>query len=64
MTQAEIKGHEALKAKFPNYPKLPKFIIKGVKTTAKNKGHHDSCLRGFYTRVKNWSNAEEQRISL
>lgn len=56
MTDQQIREHEAMKKKFPNYPKLPKFIRsrnqKGYKKP--NAGLRHSCVMGFYGRVDNW----------
>lgn len=56
MTQQQVKGHEAMKKKFPNYPKLPKFILKrnDKSYTVPNEGLRKSCVMGFYGRVENW----------
>jgi uncharacterized protein YijF (DUF1287 family) len=59
MTELQIKEHEAMKKKFSNYPKLPKFILRrNEKNYEKpNKGLQHSCVMGFYSRVENWYKA-------
>ena len=56
MTNQQVREHEALKKKFPNYPKLPKFIrTRNMKNYKKpNKGLMSSCMMGFYSRLDNW----------
>ena len=59
MTEIQIKEHQAMKNKFSNYPKLPKFILmkKDKNYVKANKGLQSSCLSGFYSRVNNWYSA-------
>lgn len=64
MTDDQIKVHELMKSKFPNYPKLPKFILNrdNLDYNKPNKGLEDSCLRGFYDRVNNWNSQNLQLV--
>lgn len=56
MTDTNIKEHEAMKKKFPNYPKLPKYILNRDNKAyiQPNEGLRQSCVMGFYSRVNNW----------
>ena len=56
MTDANIQEHEAMKKKFQNYPKLPKYILNrnNKAYTQPNEGLRKSCVMGFYSRVNNW----------
>lgn len=59
MTELQIKEHEAMKKKFPHYPRLPKFILgrKDKNYVEPNDGLKHSCTMGFYGRVDNWYKA-------
>ena len=60
MTQEEMNGHLAMKKKHPNYPRLPKAILKDY-AKVRLDGHIVSTLRGFYKRLSNWErNAQDQ----
>ena len=56
MTQDQINAHVAMKKKYTNYPKLPKFIINegNSEYNKPNEGLRKSCVMGFYSRVDNW----------
>ena len=64
MTDLQIREHEAMKKKFPNYPKLPKFILTRKMNGYKkpNEGLRYSCVMGFYSRVTNWHKANTQEV--
>jgi hypothetical protein len=48
LTEEEIQEHKDMRKEFPNYPRLPKFIL-----TLKI-----SCTQGFLGRVYNWKKKE------
>jgi len=55
MNKDQIAYHKSMKAKYANYPRLPKFILKSEsKSHDSLDGHQMSCVRGFYSRVTNW----------
>jgi len=57
MNTQEVAEHLHMKAKYANYPKLPKFILSPTseKYNVPDKGHMDSGIRGFKGRVDNWT---------
>ena len=60
MTEKEINNHVLIKKKYPDYPKLPKSLLKDPETPI--DGHMESCLRGFQNRVVNWQKDFEIRM--
>lgn len=60
MTENEINDHMSIKKKYPDYPKLPKSLLKDNKIPI--DGHVESCLRGFRNRVANWQKDFEIRV--
>lgn len=74
MNKSEIEGHVANKAKYPDYPALPKFLIaitKEEKQRAKRLcvpsvkknalgNYETSLISGFKKRVGNWRNNHQE----
>ena len=61
LTEEEIQEHKDMRKEFPNYPRLPKFILmRKVKGFKKNHSHalKISCTQGFLGRVHNWKKKE------
>lgn len=63
MTKDQIGYHKSMKTKHPNYPRLPKFILKSKSPSyEKLDAYQESCLRGFYGRVSNWFKDWDYRV--
>lgn len=59
LTPEEIAHYKSMKASYPNFPRLPKFILKNKKFQKKiSKELQFSCIRGFMDRVNNWYKLE------
>ena len=61
--QKEISHHFSMKKTYPDYPVLPRILLKNPKLKlSKINGHLESCLRGFNKRLSNWQKSYEIRI--
>ena len=63
--ERELQEHRDIKRKNPNYPTLPKSVRAGREIfmmTQQQFSHLQSCLRGFDSRLHNYTEAVRRRM--